>query len=187
MSKVSPISIRIASGTRHFETTGDSSYFYSSNLVTNLSFLKAIKKLGQQLGWPVKGADKYKQPKQDNDDFLAKANKSIIGLRIEHLVMNFQSTPCKQWVSANKKMIDKLTTCQEFFYSKAIGFLAKSLGYVANLNPEISGHDVGLNCEGGQVALNRTSIKAPNSGFLVNTALTPQQTQTTNLQTSLGE
>lgn len=131
MSNISPIGIRIASQTRYFETTGDSSYYYSSQLVTNLSFLKAIKKLGQQLGWPTKIIDRGPPKKQNNATFLAKAKQSVLGSRTGHFA-NLKSTPCKEWVSANHKVIEKLATSRQFFDSKAIGFLAKSLGYVAD-------------------------------------------------------
>jgi hypothetical protein len=127
MSSISPISVRIASKTRFFETTGGSSYYYSSQLLNNMALLKAVTKLGQQLGWPSKVMDNQKPKAKQGSAFLAKASQSAANSRMEPLI-NLKATPGKEWISANSKLVEKLTTSQQFFNSKAIGFLAKGLG-----------------------------------------------------------
>nr|YP_025754.1 hypothetical protein PsakpMp05 [Tupiella akineta]AAQ18714.1 hypothetical protein [Tupiella akineta] len=126
MSSISPINVRIASKTRFFETTGDSSYYYSSQLISNMALLKAVTKLGQQLGWPSKALENAPKTKQGSA-FLAKASQPVVNSRMEPLI-NLKATPAREWISANLKLVDKLTTSQQFFNSKAIGFLAKGLG-----------------------------------------------------------
>jgi len=126
MSNTSPISVRIASGTRHPETSGSSNYFYSSQLVANLALQKAVSLLGQQISWASMVSDKKPIVKQGSQ-FLAKSTQSIKGSRMESLI-SLKSTPGKLWLSANGRLIEKLSTSRQFFSSKAIGLLAKGLG-----------------------------------------------------------
>ena len=125
MSSTSPISLRIASKTCYFKSSGDSSYYYSNQLITNLALLKTIAKLGPQLGWPI-GPDKKTTTKIPSAT-LAKANRDFVGSRIKHII-DMKSGPGRIWIASNKKLVEKLSTSQQFFNSKAIGLLAKTLG-----------------------------------------------------------
>jgi hypothetical protein len=122
MSSISPISIRLASKTRYFESSGDSAYYYSNQLISNLALLKTITKLGQQLSWPI-AADKRKTKRSVA---LPKINLSVAGSRVPYLI-NMKSAPAREWFSANKELVGRLSTSQQFFNSKAIGLLAKTL------------------------------------------------------------
>jgi hypothetical protein len=132
MSNTSPISLRIASKTRCFETSGDSSYYYSNQLISNLAFLKIASSLGQQFSWPSKPPTPT-PPLKQGSLFLAKANLKHSNLRLEPLI-NLKATPGKEWISANFKLVEKLTKSQQFFHCKALGLLAKTLGRCGRFN-----------------------------------------------------
>nr|AOC61565.1 hypothetical protein [Gloeotilopsis planctonica] len=126
MSNISSQSLRIASKTRCFETSGDSSYYYSNQLLSNLAFLKIASTLGQQISWPSK-PPLSAPPTKQGSSFLAKANSKNTSSRLEPQI-NLNGTPGKEWLSANEKLVDKLRQSQQFFHSKAFGLLAKTLG-----------------------------------------------------------
>ena len=135
MSKASPISVRIASRTRCFETAGDSSYYYSSQLLTNISFLKSLSQLGQQLGWVTKSNEAQSLQKQANSD-LSRINldlKSLPKKSVEYSI-SLKGGPGKKWTSANNCLVKRLSTSQQFFNSKAIGFLSKSMVGLQSFN-----------------------------------------------------
>lgn len=121
-----PISLRIAAKTRNFETCGESSYYYSSQLIDNLALLLAVDKLGQQLGWPSK--QKTKNMEKDTtfgSVLLSKAGKSKALINTgkgdaSSPVIDLKSTPGKQWALANTKLVQKLGSSQIFFSSKAL-------------------------------------------------------------------
>lgn len=186
MSKALPISLRIASKTRCFETSGDSSYYYSSQLLSNLAYLKIASTLGQQFAWPSKQDPSMPQVKQGSV-FLAKAKTNF---KTSHLKphLNLNVTPGKMWLSANVKLVEKLTNSQQFFHSKTMGLLAKTLGgcgrfsslYLFNGNlrkPSLKvpdrllrgmSHRLGLSCSlKSSVLQERLSTKAclENQGF----------------------
>lgn len=133
MSNTNTISVRIASKTRNFETCGDSSYYYSSQLISNLALLKAVSRLGQQLSWPSKnkslaGAAQTKgNLGTQGSVFLAKANQSSLLSRVGPLI-NLKALPGKEWLSANLKLLSKLENSRQFFNSKAIGLLPARIG-----------------------------------------------------------
>nr|AOC61526.1 putative LAGLIDADG homing endonuclease [Rhexinema sarcinoideum] len=132
MSNTSPISLRIASKTRCFETSGDSSYYYSNQLLSNLAFLKIASILGQQLSWPSTPPALTPSFKQGST-FLAKASLKHSNLRLEPHI-NLKATPGNEWLSANFKLVEKLTKSQQFFHCKALGLLAKTLGRCGRFN-----------------------------------------------------
>ena len=123
MSNASPINLRISARTRFFDTTGHSSYYYSSLLVSNLALFKAVGQLGQVLGWPSSSSTKIKR----GSSFLEKAKLLVQSKRDKEI--NLAAGPLKTQFYADQKFGQLLT--KRFWNSKA---LWPTIPFYRNLN-----------------------------------------------------